>query len=228
LKTSYAGDRHNRKKGSPWRYTLREVNSGKSRKRGSNPIRKKSRRNEVIYKNKTKTKPKKRVGINRNLQVDMEDCPGTGTFLERRSKENDEADLEINNKEFDFQGNLARLDMSAMKEALDVDRDANVFEKPPDGDQIAVHDDGERNDGGEAKNKSNQPAYKCENFFDTLSTDRDTLGRSSGAEIRDLDTETFGKIGSTYRCKKRWVKGWRGNFKGRGGFRGKPNLINRD
>jgi len=179
---------------------------------------------------------RRRSGNNSNRNADKKnekkDCPGTGKFLERQSKDNDEDALEIPDKEFDFQGNLARFDMSSMKEALNDDTKAEAGDvKPLDAEEENPADEEDKENGNEKEveqeaNKEEKPAYQKESFFDTLSTDRETLKRPTGSEMRELDAETFGKIGSTYRCKTRWFRRWRGNFRGRGAFRGGYNQRN--
>jgi len=169
-----------------------------------------------------------------NKKNEKKGSPGTGKFLERQSKNDDDADLEIKDKEFDFQGNLARFDMSTMKEALaNENKEDGDDDNPEDQDEVpednAAEKEDEKKEVKEETVKEEKPtAYKHDNFFDTLSTDRETYKRPSVTEMRDLDAETFGKIGSTYRCKTRWFRRWRGNFRGRGAFRGGYNQRSGD
>jgi len=164
-----------------------------------------------------------------NKKNEKKGSPGTGKFLERQSKNNDDADLEIKDKEFDFQGNLARFDMSTMKEALaDENKEDGDVDNPENQDGAAEDNAAEKEDEKKEVKEEKPPAYKHDNFFDTLSTDRETYKRPSVTEMRDLDAETFGKIGSTYRCKTRWFRRWRGNFRGRGAFRGGYNQRSGD
>jgi len=163
-----------------------------------------------------------------NKKNDKKGSPGTGKFLERQSKNNDDADLEIKDKEFDFQENLKRFDMSTIKEALANENKDGDDDNPEDKDESTKDNGTEKEDDNkevkeETEKEEKPPAYKHDNFFDTLSTDRETYKRPSVTEMRDLDAETFGKIGSTYRCKTRWFRRWRGNFRGRGAFRGGYN-----
>jgi len=176
-------------------------------------------------------KTNKRRNAKRNTlkKNEKKDAPGTGKFLERQSKEQDDADLEIPDKEFDFQGNLARFDMSSMKEALTDETKAEGGDVKPldEEEENPADDEAERNDAKKEVSEQKTPAYEKEGFFDTLSTDRETSKRPTGSEMRELDAETFGKIGSTYRCRTRWFRRWRGNFRGRGGaFRGGRNQRN--
>jgi len=163
---------------------------------------------------------------NANKKNEKKGSPGTGKFLERQSKNNDDADLEIKDKEFDFEGNLARFDMSSIKEALTDEKKADGDkDKPEDAEDATEVNSAEKDDDNkEVKEEPDKdekpPAYNHDNFFDTLSTDRETYKRPSVTEMRDLDAETFGKDGATYRCKTRWFRRWRGNFRGRGAFRG--------
>jgi len=177
-----------------------------------------------------KVSNRRKVGNNSNRKVnkknDKKGSPGTGKFLERQSKNSDDTDLEIKDKEFDFQENLKRFDMSSMKEALgNESKEEGDDDNPEDQDESTKDNGTEKEDDKkevkeETEKEEKPPAYKHDNFFDTLSTDRETYKRPSVTEMRDLDAETFGKIGSTYRCKTRWFRRWRGNFRGRGAFRG--------
>merc|ERR1719193_2677993 len=109
--------------------------------------------------------------------------------------------------------------MSSMKNVL---VDDNKGDKDDDKPENAT-EASEEKEAEESEKDDKPPAYKHDNFFDTLSTDRETYKRPTVNEMRDLDAETFGKIGSTYRCKTRWFRRWRGNFRGRGAFRGGYN-----
>jgi len=177
-----------------------------------------------------KLSSRRKAGNNSNRKVNKKNekkgSPGTGKFLERQSKNNDDADLEIKDKEFDFQENLKRFDMSTMKEALADESKGDGDDDNPEDEDESTKDKGTDKENAtkevkeETEKEEKPPAYKHDNFFDTLSTDRETYERPSVTEMRDLDAETFGKIGSTYRCKTRWFRRWRGNFRGRGAFRG--------
>merc|ERR1712186_289991 len=122
------------------------------------------------------------------------------------------------------------------KEALADESKENGDDDNPEDENESTKNNGtdKENAKKEAKEETEKedkpPAYKHDNFFDTLSTDRETYKRPSVTEMRDLDAETFGKIGSTYRCKTRWFRRWRGNFRGRGrgGFRGGYNQRNQN
>jgi len=220
--TNYGRGRRVRRGGYNRRYSR-----GGYRNRGGN--RSNSARTEATAISRGSDRPNRgrgRRNSNRNTtsKNDKKVCPGTGKFLERQSKENDDGDLEIQDKEFDFQGNLARFDMSSMKEAL-VEKEALSEEVKVEGDDIKPLDEEEENPADDETTKNNEkedtenekkPAYEKESFFDTLSTDRDMSKRPTGSEMRELDAETFGKIGSTYRCRTRWFRRWRGNFRGRG------------
>jgi len=118
---------------------------------------------------------RRRSGNNSNRNADKKnekkDCPGTGKFLERQSKETDDADLEIPDKEFDFQGNLARFDMSSMKEALNDDTKAEGGDvKPLDAEEENPADNEDDKDDGkeevvEQPAKEEKPAYQKDSFF---------------------------------------------------------------
>jgi len=227
---SWGGGRGGRGGGLKRRSSNRLRYSGNNRKRGDGSYQNNEGRGGGIsnIRNSGKVNNRRRRGSNSNQKADKKnrkkEVPGTGKFLERQSKDTDDADLEMTDKEFDFQGNLARFDMSIMKKALPEDnKEDDGDEKPKEPKKPNVDSEEkveEKNDGKvkveEEKDKEEQlPAYKHEDFFDTLSTDRETK-RPTGNEMRDLDAETFGKIGSTYRCKTRWFRRWRGNFRGRG------------
>jgi len=202
----------------------RRYKRGGYRNRGGNRSSN-SGRTEVSSNNLGSDRPNRRKGRRiGNRKNDKKDCPGTGKFLERQSKENDDGDLEIPDKEFDFQGNLARFDMSSMKEAL-AEKEALTEEIKVESDDIKPLDEEEENPADDETTKNNEkedtenekkPAYEKESFFDNLSTDREMSKRPTGSEMRELDSETFGKIGSTYRCRTQWFRRWRGNFRGRG------------
>merc|ERR1719204_1683982 len=111
-----------------------------------------------------------------------------------------------------------------MKEALTAETKAEACDVKPldDEEENPADEEGDRNDAKEEVSEQT-PAYQKDGFFDTLSTDRETSKRPTGSETRELDEETFGKIGSTYRCRTQWFRRWRGNLRGRGSSRGGRN-----
>merc|ERR1712060_755187 len=113
-----------------------------------------------------------------NKKNDKKGSPGTGKFLERQSKNNDDADLEIKDKEFDFQEKLKRFDMSTMKEALANENKDGDDGNPEDKDESTKDNGSDKDDDKkevkeETEKEEKPPAYKHDNFFDTLSTDRE-------------------------------------------------------
>jgi len=230
---NWTGGRRGRGGGLNRRYGNRGGYTGNNWKRlGVNDSQNIGRGGVVSNTRPTKVNARRKGGKNSNRTAnktnEKKDSPGTGKFLERQTKNNDDADLEIKDKEFDFQGNLARFDMSSMKKELvdenkgDKDDDKTENAKEASEDKEADEDEAKK-EVEESEKDEKPPAYQHDNFFDTLSTDRETYKRPSVTEMRDLDAETFGKIGSTYRCKTRWFRRWRGNFRGRGAFRGGYN-----
>jgi len=157
---------------------------------------------------------------NRNVSTDV--VPGTGKFLEQQSKDNDDVDINITD-EFDFESNLKRFDMSKLKEAIpdkwqEEDTQDNEEETANGSDKESTDD--EKAKKSEATVTETVRAYTKDDFFDSLSTDRDDRRGPSGSQLRELNAETFGKIGSTYRCRDRWFRRRRGNYADRGVFRG--------
>jgi len=214
------------------RYDNRGGFSGKNRRRiAGNDLQVLAEGGAAPARGSGKVNNRRKGGNNSNRNVNKKNekkgSPGTGKFLDRQSKNNDDEDLEIKDKEFDFQGNLARFDMSSMKEALTDDKNADGDNNEPEDAEDATEVNGTENDDDNKevkeeaeKDEKPPPAYKHDDFFDTLSTDRETYKRASVTEMKNLDAETFGKDGATYRCKTRWFRRWRGNFRGRGAFRG--------
>jgi len=202
--------------------------SNSNRGRGGYELQKSGRGSGVLNsRRRGKMNTRRRGGNNSSKNATKKkDCPGTGKFLERQSKNSDDEDLKMKEMEFDFQGNLARFDMSTLREALPEDNKRDVDDENPEVTEDATeHNVSEKDDAkievvDDIETKEDPSAYKQENFFDTLSTDRETYKRPTLSEMRNLDAETFGKIGSTYRCKTRWFRRWRGNFRGRGAFQG--------
>jgi len=154
--------------------------------------------------------------------------PGTGKFLERRTKDNDDANLVIPEKDFDFQGNLARFEMSNVKDALTEETQTKTETEPNEpkfesnDDKIETKEDicewDLQDENLKGPKQEIQGKYDKENFFDTLSTDKDMFKSQTGADMRELNAETFGKIGSTYRCRAPWFRQQRGR-RSRGSFR---------
>jgi len=148
--------------------------------------------------------------------------PGTGQFLERQAKGNDDADLVIPEQEFDFQANLDRFDMSGLKEALTAESEGNNEDEPkaPNSESQAASENEKKKDSHdldrwEEKSKASTRdeiayTYNKDDFFDTLSTNKDMFHSQTGSDMRELNAETFGKIGSTYRCRTRSFRRWRG------------------
>jgi len=161
--------------------------------------------------------------------------PGTGKFLERQTKDTDDSDLMIPDKEFDFQGNLARFDMTSMKDALteeslkktETEKDPKEPKSVKNAGEIESKEENLDQDLWDEQSKDSTTedvacAYdRTKNFFDSLSTNQDVANRQTGSDMRELNAETFGKIGSTYRCRTRWFRRWRGRGNRttfRGGF----------
>jgi len=154
----------------------------------------------------------------RNVDKNAEnETPGTGKFLDQKVNDLDDAEL-ITDKEFDFEGNLARFDMSNLKDALPGDGQNDPRE--PTTESRTVESESKEEDTAK---KETECAYDKDNFFDSLSTDKDIYKRQTGNEMSELNEETFGKIGSTYQCRTRWFRRWRGNYNNRGVFRGSYN-----
>lgn len=132
--------------------------------------------------------------------------PGTGKFLKQKAMD-DDADLKIPDKDFDFQGNLARFDMSSLKEGLPLE---NPDKTKEDTMESWAYSSSEHLDQKEKDNISKgtpkegiESADKKDDFFDSLSTDTDVRNSRTGPELRSLNVETFGKIGSTNSCRSR-------------------------
>jgi len=140
--------------------------------------------------------------------------PGTGKFLERRTKDKEDPDLKITDNDFDFQGNLARFDMSSLRDGLINENHKNSDDTKEPKSEILFNDAEYKEHGDTSKDEEIKSAYQKDKFFDTLTTDKD-VAKITGPEIRELNAETFGKVGSTYRCRSRWFRKWRG----RGGRR---------
>jgi len=172
---------------------------------------------------------KKRRGGNRESHNRSGDnnarhhIPGTGKFLERQTKDNDDADLKIPDKDFDFQGNLARFDLISLKDALTYENQHKISDDPREPKSESSSDDTKSKEKDDTSKDNSKEEIKCgykkELFFDTLTTDRDVTERQTRPEMRELNAKTFGKIGSTYRCRSRWFRRWRGrgsprNFRG--------------
>jgi len=156
--------------------------------------------------------------------------PGTGKFLDRNTSKNDDSELVVPDQDYDFQGNLARFDMSSLRNALSEELKKAPEKEPKEPENENIDDKNETKEEvagedlwAERSKESSMlemgEAYNADNFFDNLSTDKDTYNRQTGADMRELNAETFGSIGSTYRCQTRWFRRWshRGS---RGVFRG--------
>jgi len=136
--------------------------------------------------------------------------------------------LVIPEKDFDFQGNLARFEMSSVKDALTEETQTKIETEPNEpkfesnDDKIETKEDiceqDLQNENLKGPKQEIQGKYDKENFFDTLSTDKDMFKSQTGADMRELNAETFGKIGSTYRCRTPWFRQQRGR-RSRGSFR---------
>jgi len=173
---------------------------------------------------------RRRENHNTTRNARSREAPGTGKFLEQRAKD-DDVDINITD-EFDFETNLARFDMQKLKEAItDEEPESNPTDESKK-EETKSKENG--NNGDAALTADNEddaltepvPAYRKDNFFDSLSTDRDDLRRPSRSEMSELNGETFGKVGSTYRCRTRGFRRRRGNFRNRGVFRGGYNQRN--
>lgn len=150
--------------------------------------------------------------------------PGTGKFLEQNTRDNVDSELVIPDKEFDFQGNLARFDMSSMRDALNEETKKATEKEPTEPknestDEIVTKEVIPEEDLWEGNSKESiiqeiGEIYDAANFFDNLSTDKDVYNSQTGADMRELNAETFGRIGSTYRCRTRWFRRWRGRGRG--------------
>jgi len=163
---------------------------------------------------------RRRDGSSRNEDKNSGNyIPGTGSFLERNY---DDSDLVIPEKEYDFQGNLARFDMSNLKDAL-----AEETQKSPEKEPTSEPKPESSNEKIETKEEicaqdlwsENEKSaiiqeigstYDKDNFFDNLSTNQSVYNSQTGADMRELNGETFGSIGSTYQCRTRWFRRWRG------------------
>jgi len=149
--------------------------------------------------------------------------PGTSKFLERAAKDNDDSDLVVPEKEFDFQGNLARFDMSTLKNALKEEMQKTSEQEPSEQEpnEPKSESNEEKTQTKEEKTETKEEIpqqdlwetglpYNKDNFFDSLSTNKDVWNSQTGDDMRQLNVETFGEIGSTYQCRTRWFRRWRG------------------
>jgi len=123
--------------------------------------------------------------------------PGRGKFLESQTKDNDDIVLQGDDQDFDFQGNLARFDMSSLRESIaqEIEADSN---EPKSESQTNENEKEKKTDVTEEKIEC---AYKKDNFFDTLTSENEVYLGETGTDLKDLNAETFGEIGSTYQCR---------------------------
>jgi len=157
----------------------------------------------------------------RKLQSEV---PGTGKYLEQQIKEIGDIDVDVTN-EFDFEGNLARFDMHRFKEVIHEEESNNEEDDPKEPTiEITKNETESKVEEKEVcSSRETGSAYNKDDFFDSLSTDRDDRRRPTESEVSQLNEETFGKVGSTHRCRTRWFRRRRGDFRNRGGFRGRFN-----
>lgn len=108
--------------------------------------------------------------------------PGTGKFLEQNTRINDDSELVVPDTEFDFQGNLARFDMSSLRDTLSEETKKATEDEPTEpknegSDEIETKEViPEEDQWGNSKESIIQemgPAYDAANFFDNLSSDKD-------------------------------------------------------
>jgi len=153
--------------------------------------------------------------------------PGTGEYLEQHIKEIDDVDVDVTN-EFDFEGNLARFDMRRLKEVIheEVSNKDEQDPKEPTTENIKKETGSEGKEKEVSSSQETGAVYNKDDFFDSLSTDRDDRRRPTESEASQLNAETFGKVGSTHRCRTRWFRRWGGNFRNRGSSRGRNNQHN--
>jgi len=177
-------------------------------------------RGSNISKNKRSTGWNQKIPSKNGKSNPSQHIPGTGKFLERQTKDNEDQDIKITDNDFDFQGNLERFNMGSLGDALtDENQDKNSDDaKEPKSKVLSNETESEEHDH-KLKDEEIKCAYKKDMFFDTLTTDKDVT-KKTGSEIRELNAETFGKIGSTYRCRSHWSRKWRGrgsrrNLRGR-------------
>jgi len=145
--------------------------------------------------------------------------PGTGKFLERAT--NDDTELVVPDKEFDFQGNLALFDMTTLKKAL-TEETQKTSEKEPNEPKTENKDEKietkEEKTGQDLWDENSKEyitqdlgcAYDKENFFDSLSTNSDVYNSQTGEDMKQQNVETFGQIGATYQARTRWFRRWSG------------------
>jgi len=145
--------------------------------------------------------------------------PGRGKFLESQTKGNDDIVLDGDDQDFDFQGNLARFDMSSLRESIaqEIEEDSN---EPKSESQPNKNENEKKEKETDVTEEKVQCAYNKGSFFDNLTSDNEVYQRETGSELKDLNAETFGEIGSTYQC--RHFKRWRG----RGFYQGAYNQRN--
>jgi len=167
-------------------------------------------RGRSISKNK-RSRNWNRKSRNRNRDYNPDrHIPGTGKFLDRRTKDDKNPDLKITDNEFDFQGNLARFDMSSLRDGLiKENQDKNSDDTKEPKSEFLSNDAEYKEHDETSKDQEIKGAYKKDMFFDILTTSKD-VRKETGPEIRELNAETFGKIGSIYRCRSRWFRKWRG------------------
>jgi len=155
--------------------------------------------------------------------------PGTGKFLERAT--NDDSELVVPDKEFDFQGNLARFDMTTLRKALTEEETQKTSENEPNepgepktennDEKIETKEEKTGQDLWDQKSKEVTQelgcAYDKDNFFDSLSTNADVYNSQTAEDMRQHNVETFGQIGATHQARTRWFRRW-GGPRGRGTF----------
>jgi len=139
--------------------------------------------------------------------------PGRGKFLEAQTKDKDDIVLNGDEQDFDFQGNLARFDMSTLRESIaqEIEADSN---EPKSESQINENEKEKKE--MDVTDEKIECAYNKDNFFDTLTSENEVYLKETGPELKDLNAETFGEIGSTYQC--RHFRRWRGREFSRGAY----------
>lgn len=152
--------------------------------------------------NGRRSNSQKRSGDN-NLPLDI---PGSGKFLERQATDNNHTD-QIPDVDFDFQGNLALFDMSSLRDTLAYENQDKNYDgtREPNPESLSrdLNLEQKDNTSKDISKLEIKSAYTKDLFFDTLTKEKDVNNRKTGPEMRELNAETFGKIGSTYRCRTR-------------------------
>jgi len=123
-------------------------------------------RGRSIPKNKrSRNSNRKSQSRNRDNNPDRH-IPGTGKFLDRRTKDNKNPDLKITDNDFDFQGNLARFDMSSLRDGLiNENQDKNSDDTKEPKSEILSNDAEYKDHGDTPKDEEIKGAYKKRYVF---------------------------------------------------------------